>query len=53
MIEREFNRLLEAASYMSHQMDLNEIDGQPISLGQALEMIIMSVSHYYLSKSIT
>lgn len=41
MIEREFNRLLEAASYMSHQMDLNEIDGQPISLGQALEMIII------------
>lgn len=40
MVEREFNRLLEATSYMSHQMDFNFINGKPVSLGQALELVI-------------
>lgn len=40
MIEREFNRLLEATGYLSHTLDLNSINGKPLSLGQALEFII-------------
>lgn len=40
MVEREFNRLLEATSYLSHQMDFNAINGKPVSLGQALELVI-------------
>lgn len=40
MVEREFNRLLEATSYMSHQLDLNFLSGKPVSLGEALELII-------------
>ena len=40
MVEREFNRLLETTSYMSHQMNFNEVNGRPASLGQALEAVI-------------
>lgn len=50
MVEREFNRLLEATSYLSHRLDFNYVDtpgesgqiasSRPISLGQALEWII-------------
>ncbi|XP_033116780.1 lysine-specific histone demethylase 1A-like [Anneissia japonica] len=40
MVEREFNRLLEATSYMSHQLDFNSINTKPLSLGQALELVI-------------
>ena len=40
MVEREFNRLLEATSYMSHHMDFNSFNGKPVSLGQALELVI-------------
>ncbi|KAK3097833.1 hypothetical protein FSP39_013611 [Pinctada imbricata] len=40
MVEREFNRLLEATSYLSHQLDFNSINGKPASLGQALEAVI-------------
>ncbi|XP_015791892.1 lysine-specific histone demethylase 1A [Tetranychus urticae] len=40
MVEREFNRLLEATSYLSHTLDLNQVKGCPISLGQALEWVI-------------
>lgn len=40
MVEREFNRLLEATSYLSHQMDFNMVNGKPASLGQALEVVI-------------
>jgi len=43
MVEREFNRLLEATSYMSHQMDFNTVSGKPVSLGQALELVIKLV----------
>ena len=45
MVEREFNRLLEATSYLSHQMDFNSVNGKPVSLGQALELVIKSVSY--------
>jgi len=40
MVEREFNRLLEATSYLSHQLDLNYVSCKPVSLGQALEWVI-------------
>ncbi|CAE1295017.1 Lysine-specific histone demethylase 1 homolog 1,Lysine-specific histone demethylase 1 homolog 2,Possible lysine-specific histone demethylase 1,Protein FLOWERING LOCUS D,Lysine-specific histone demethylase 1 homolog 3,Lysine-specific histone demethylase 1A [Acanthosepion pharaonis] len=40
MVEREFNRLLEATSYLSHQLDCNFINNKPLSLGQSLEAVI-------------
>ncbi|KAF6205456.1 hypothetical protein GE061_019629 [Apolygus lucorum] len=40
MVEREFNRLLEATSYLSHMLDFNYTGGKPVSLGQALEWVI-------------
>ncbi len=40
IMEREFNRILECTSYLSHVLDFNYADNQPISLGQALEWII-------------
>ena len=43
MVEREFNRLLESTSYLSHQLDFNMVKGKPASLGQALEAVIMYV----------
>jgi lysine-specific histone demethylase 1 len=40
MVEREFNRLLEATSYLSHTLDFNYCNQRPVSLGQALEWVI-------------
>ncbi|XP_048577779.1 lysine-specific histone demethylase 1A isoform X2 [Nematostella vectensis] len=40
MVEREFNRLLEATSFLSHQLDFNYMNGKPVSLGHALELVI-------------
>uniref|UniRef100_A0A8D2J257 Lysine-specific histone demethylase n=1 Tax=Varanus komodoensis TaxID=61221 RepID=A0A8D2J257_VARKO len=40
MVEQEFNRLLEATSYLSHQLDFNVLNNKPVSLGQALEVVI-------------
>ncbi|KAL5236191.1 hypothetical protein ACI65C_003601 [Semiaphis heraclei] len=40
MVEREFNRLLEATSYLSHHLDFNYCNGKPVSLGHALEWVI-------------
>ena len=40
MVEREFNRLLEATSYLASIEFLDNKDQQSISLGQALEWII-------------
>ncbi|CAH1390352.1 unnamed protein product [Nezara viridula] len=40
MVEIEFNRLLEATSYLSHMLDFNYCGGKPVSLGQALEWVI-------------
>ncbi|XP_054167068.1 lysine-specific histone demethylase 1A-like [Oppia nitens] len=40
MVEREFNRLLEATSYLSHTLDFNSLNGRSVSLGQALEWVI-------------
>lgn len=40
MVEREFNRLLEATSYLSHSLDFNYCNEKPVSLGQAMEWVI-------------
>lgn len=40
MVEREFNRLLETTSYLSKVLNFNEVNGKPVSLGQALEWVI-------------
>jgi lysine-specific histone demethylase 1 len=40
LLEREFNKLLEATSYLSHNLDFNRINDKPLSLGDALELII-------------
>lgn len=45
MVEQEFNRLLEATSYLSHQLDFNFLNNKPVSLGQALEVVIQWVVH--------
>lgn len=40
-IEKEFNKLLESTSYLTHNLDFDyKIDKKPISLGQALELVI-------------
>lgn len=55
MVEREFNRLLEATSYLSHHLDFNYCNGRPVSLGHALEwvikfvfVLILKIIFYYL-----
>jgi [histone H3]-N6,N6-dimethyl-L-lysine4 FAD-dependent demethylase len=40
IMEREFNKILECTSYLSHVLDINYAGNNPISLGQALEWII-------------
>ena len=52
MVEREFNRLLEATSYLSHQLDFNYCNGKPVSLGQSLEWIIKLQDKYVKEKQI-
>lgn len=55
MVEQEFNRLLEATSYLSHQLDFNFLNNKPVSLGQALEVVIQWVNclfaSYFVSES--
>uniref|UniRef100_A0A3Q3QTK7 Lysine-specific histone demethylase n=1 Tax=Monopterus albus TaxID=43700 RepID=A0A3Q3QTK7_MONAL len=46
MVEQEFNRLLEATSYLSHQLDFNFLNNKPVSLGQALEVVIQHLYRY-------
>lgn len=53
MIEQEFNRLLEATSYLSHQLDINYAGNNPVSLGQALEWIIQLQGKHVKEKQIT
>lgn len=43
-IEREFNKLLEASSYISHQLDFNYVNGRSVSLGETLEWVIKLVT---------
>ena len=51
-VEREFNRLLEATSYLSHQLDFNYCNGKPVSLGQSLEWIIKLQDKFVKEKQI-
>lgn len=40
-LEKEFNKLLESTSYLTHNLDFDhKIDNKHISLGQALELVI-------------
>lgn len=52
MVEREFNRLLEATSYLSHQLDFNYAGNKPVSLGQALEWVIKLQEKHVKDKQI-
>ncbi|MPC16723.1 Lysine-specific histone demethylase 1A [Portunus trituberculatus] len=53
MVEREFNRLLEATSFLSHQLDFNYIDNRPISLGEGLEWVINLQEKHVKEKQVT
>ncbi|XP_014259163.1 lysine-specific histone demethylase 1A-like isoform X2 [Cimex lectularius] len=53
MVEREFNRLLEATSYLSHMLDFNYTGGKPVSLGQALEWVIKLQEKYVKERQIS
>ncbi len=46
-VELEFNRLLDSVSHLSHSIDIDQLGGKPLSLGQALEIVIK-----YVSKSV-
>ncbi len=52
MVEREFNRLLESTSYLSHSLDFNYCNGKPVSLGQALEWVIKLQDKHVKEKQI-
>jgi len=52
MVEREFNRLLEATSYLSHSLDFNYCNGKPVSLGQAMEWVIRLQEKHVKEKQI-
>ena len=39
-VELEFNRLLDSVSYLSHHLQVNQLGGKSLSLGQALELVI-------------
>eukprot|EP00111_Clytia_hemisphaerica_P024207 TCONS_00071333-protein len=40
LVEREFNRLLESTSYLSHVLGFNALFQKPLSLGNAIELVI-------------
>ncbi|XP_022649589.1 lysine-specific histone demethylase 1A-like isoform X1 [Varroa jacobsoni] len=52
MVEREFNRLLEATSYLSHNVGFNDVDGKPVSLGHTLEWVIKLQEKHIKDKQI-
>lgn len=52
MVEREFNRLLEATSYLSHHLDFNYVNNKAVSLGQALEWVIKLQDKHVKEKQI-
>ena len=43
MVEKEFNHLLDSASYLAHQLEVDHVNGRPLSLGRALDIIIQLV----------
>lgn len=50
-VELEFNRLLDSVSHLSHHLQVDQLGGEPLSLGQALELVIQYVL-YNLTLSI-
>ena len=52
MVEREFNRLLEATSYLSHSLDFNNLKNKNVSLGEALEWVIQLQEKYVKEKQV-
>lgn len=52
-MEREFNRLLESTSYLSHQLDFNYAGNTPVSLGQALEWVIKLQEKHVKERQVT
>lgn len=52
IIEKEFNRLLETASFMSHKLDFNYAGNKPVSLGDALEWIIACQEKYVRKENV-
>lgn len=39
-VELEFNRLLDSVSHLSHHLDVDQLGGKPLSLGESLELVI-------------
>ena len=39
-VELEFNRLLDSVSHLAHHLQVDQLAGKPLSLGQALELVI-------------
>nr|QDF21451.1 lysine-specific histone demethylase 1A isoform X1 [Brachionus koreanus] len=53
IIEKEFNKLLEATSYLTHNLDFDcKIDNKAISLGDALEILIKLQEKFVKKKQI-
>ena len=52
MVEREFNRLLEGTSYLSHQLDFNYCNKEPVSLGECIEWVIKLQEKHVKEKQI-
>lgn len=46
-VELEFNRLLDSVSHLSHHLQVDQLGGEPLSLGQALELVIQYVKNNY------
>ena len=40
LVEQEFNKLLEATAHLSHELNVDSIKDNQLSLGQAFELII-------------
>lgn len=53
IVEKEFNKLLEATSYLTHNLDFDhKIHNKPISLGDALELLIILQEKYIKKKQL-
>ncbi|XP_066922413.1 lysine-specific histone demethylase 1A-like isoform X2 [Clytia hemisphaerica] len=51
LVEREFNRLLESTSYLSHVLGFNALFQKPLSLGNAIELVIKDVTDEFTVRS--
>lgn len=40
MIQKSFNRILDTCTYIAHELGIQEIAGQKLSLGQTFELIL-------------